>query len=240
MSYEAILVAKDSFEDAVRKFQSKGGKGLNITLPFKEQAWQLVNERSARAERAGAVNTIVIRDNGSLYGDNTDGVGLVRDIIQNHKINIINKSLLVLGAGGAVKGVLEPLLLEKPSWVVVANRTHTKALQLVKDFDGLGNIRGYGFDELAGNQFDFIINGTSASIHGEVPAIPNDCLNPNGLCYDMMYSNEPTAFVKWGQAHNAGKSVDGLGMLVEQAAESFFLWRGIRPDTARTAIQIRA
>jgi shikimate dehydrogenase len=229
ISYEAILVELDGFAAAVDRFQAEGGKGLNITVPFKQEAWELVNHRSARADLAGAVNTIIFRDDGSRYADTTDGIGLVRDLTVNHGVQIAESRVLVLGAGGAVRGVLQPLLEEHPARLVVANRTVAKAHELASMFGALGNISGCGFDELAGEQFDLVINGTAASLAGEVPPLPDEVLAHDASCYDMMYSADPTAFQLWARARGAAKCLDGLGMLVEQAAESFTLWRGVRP-----------
>jgi shikimate dehydrogenase len=240
LSYEAILVPLEGFAQAVETFKATGGRGLNVTLPFKEEAWALASDRTTRAERARAVNTIVIHDDGRLTGDNTDGAGLLRDIHVNHGAVIEGREVLVLGAGGAARGVLEPLLAARPARLVIANRTPDRARQLASSFGDLGDVAGCGLDELGGKQFDLIINATAASVRGEVPAIPDTALRTRGWCYDMFYAAEPTAFVRWGQAHGAAKSLDGLGMLVEQAAESFALWRGVRPNAVdvRRALRI--
>lgn len=240
LSYEALLVELDGFIAAVDKFQNGGGKGLNITVPFKQQAWALVSDRSDRAELAGAANTILIRDDGSRYADNTDGVGLVRDLSINHGIQLGGKQILILGAGGAVRGALAPLLEQGPSKMVIANRTASKAIELAELFSKLGNISGCGFDELVVQQFDLVINGTAASLEGKVPPLPDDILADNASCYDMMYSAEPTAFQLWASEHGANLSLDGLGMLAEQAAESFTLWRGVRPETQAVIAKLRA
>jgi shikimate dehydrogenase len=240
MEYRAILVDRGGFAQAVGNFQANGGKGLNITVPFKQEAWALVDERSAVAEGAGAVNTIAFRADGRLYGHNTDGLGLHRDLLVNQSAALKDKHVLVLGAGGAVRGVLEPLLGEGPARLLIANRTVERAVELAEAFAGLGAVRGCGFDELAGERFDLVINGTAASLQGEVPPLPDDLLAPGALCYDMMYAPEPTAFLAWAHAHGAARAVDGLGMLVEQAAESFLLWRGVRPETAPVIAALRA
>jgi shikimate dehydrogenase len=219
------------FERDVRAFIEAGGKGLNVTVPFKEQAWRMVDERSARAELAGAVNTLILLPAGRLRGDNTDGIGLVRDLRDNHGFAFEGGRILILGAGGAVRGVVGPVLDHQPGELLIANRTATKAIDLAVQFRALGPVSGCGLDRLAGRQFDLVINGTAAGLEGEVPAIPDDCLAPEGWTYDMMYGDRPTAFCRWGQARGAAHALDGLGMLVEQAAESFFLWRGVRPDT---------
>lgn len=240
IEYEALLVELDGFTAAVERFQAEGGKGLNVTVPFKQQAWALIKDRSERAELAGAVNTIIFNDDGSRSADTTDGIGLVRDLTENNGIELQGKCILVLGAGGAVRGVLQPLLEQKPQLVIVANRTGSKAVDLAKQFNGFGDVFGCGFDVLPGQQFDIVINGTAASLEGEVPPLPDDLLYENGSCYDMMYSAEPTAFQQWARAHGTVKALDGLGMLVEQAAESFLLWRGVRPETQPVIAQLRA
>jgi shikimate dehydrogenase len=229
ISYGKIL--GQSFNEDVRAFITGGGKGLNITVPFKEDAWRLVDERSPRAETAGAVNTLILLDDGRLRGDNTDGVGLVRDLMGNHAADLADKRILLLGAGGASRGVVRPLLEQRPRQLVIANRTAAKAVALAGELQNLGSVVGCGLNELDGKPFDIIINGTAAGLGGRVPDIPEDCLALDGVVYDMMYSDEPTAFMRWGCEHGAAMALDGLGMLVEQAAESFFLWRNIRPRT---------
>lgn len=220
------------FKRDVCRFVSDGGLGLNVTVPFKEDAWRLVDERSERAEDAGAVNTIIVVEEERLRGDNTDGVGLVRDLRDNHGLAFAGKRVLMLGAGGAVRGVLRPLLEALPAELVIANRTAAKAVALAKGFRALGPVSGCGLYALAGRRFDLIINATAAGLSQRVPPIPDDCLARGGWTYDMMYGDKPTAFVLWGRERGAARALDGLGMLVEQAAESFFLWRGMRPDTA--------
>ncbi len=231
MSYERQLVAEGGFAEAVAAFQDSGGRGANVTVPFKEQAWHLADRRSHRAERAGAVNTLAF-EAGERYGDNTDGAGLVRDIGVNHATRLAGRAILVIGAGGAVRGVLPAILACGPSSVCIANRTATKASALAREMADLGAIEGGGFAELAGRGFDVVINATSSGLHGELPPLPDGLLSEGCLCYDMVYADEPTAFVRWAREQGAAQAVDGLGMLVEQAAESFLLWRGVRPDTA--------
>lgn len=237
--YSAIQVDHGGFKQAVGNFQASGGKGLNVTVPFKREAWELVNERSARAQRAGAVNTMVFRTDGSLFGDNTDGVGMLRDIRDNHERVITGKRVLVLGAGGAVRGVLGPLLDEQPAELVIANRTVDRATELEQEFRAMGNVRGCGFDALPSQRFDVVINGTSASLQGDLPPLPDDLLASQALCYDMMYAAQPTPFMRRAQQHGAKTVLDGLGMLVEQAAESFYLWRGVRPETLAVIVALR-
>jgi shikimate dehydrogenase len=231
IDYSAILVEPGGLANAVREFHNGGGRGLNITVPFKENAWALAARRSERAELAGAVNTLVLDAAGRHFGDNTDGVGLVRDLTRNHGCELAGKRVLLVGAGGAAQGVIEPLLNEQPALLVVANRTPDRAVALARRFCGLGRIEGCGLDGPDGQSFDVIINATAASLSGTVPALPASVVGGETWCYDMMYADEPTAFVHWGMEHGAAHSVDGLGMLVEQAAESFYLWRDVRPDT---------
>jgi len=242
LEYGRILGSLDDFAADVRRFVAEGGRGLNVTVPFKEQAWELLADRSERAAAAGAVNTIIVLDGGLLRGDNTDGVGLVRDLSGNHGFDFGGKRVLLLGAGGAARGVLRPLLDAGPAALVIANRTAARALDLAAGSGGAA--RGCGLDELAGlcaaeGPFDLIINATSSGLDDRVPAIPDDCLANGGWVYDMLYGDAPTPFCRWGHGHGAGKVLDGLGMLVEQAAESFRLWRGIRPDTAPVIAMLR-
>lgn len=235
--YEAIQVDPGGFAQAVGNFDASGGKGLNITVPFKQEAWQLVGERSERAERAGAVNTIKFED-GRLYGDNTDGVGLVNDLI-NHQIAIRDRRVLLMGAGGAARGVLAPLLAQQPKQLVIANRTAERARELAEGFADLGRVEGCGYEALEGRQFDLVINATAASLQGKLPPLPGNLLAENACCYDMMYGSKPTTFMQWATQHGAGQVMDGLGMLVEQAAESFYIWRGVRPDAKPVIEQLR-
>ncbi|ALG68890.1 shikimate dehydrogenase [Beggiatoa leptomitoformis] len=232
--YEALLIDTSSgaFATAVNAFRANGGKGLNVTVPFKQAAWEFVQHRSERAKRAGAVNTIGFNQQGESWGDNTDGVGLVRDLTQNQGKSLTGQRILLLGAGGAVRGVLEPILAEKPASCVIANRTLEKAQVLVSLFAEIEPLSACTYDALAGQQFDIIINGTSASLQGELPPLPDNIIPAKrGWCYDMMYAATRTPFVQWALEHGAICARDGLGMLVEQAAESFYLWRGVRPKT---------
>ncbi len=230
LEYRAMLVEADGFAAAARAFRDAGGKGLNVTVPFKQDAWVFADLLSARAERAGAVNTLIFDATG-VRGDNTDGPGLVRDLTGNHGCPLADKKILLLGAGGAARGVLQPLLAERPAQLVIANRTAAKAVELSLRFSDLGRVSGCGFADLAGRRFDLIVNATAAGLHDAVPPLPDGVLATDGWCYDLMYGKEPTAFVRWGWAQGAAHSLDGLGMLVEQAAESFHLWRGVWPET---------
>lgn len=238
LSYEARLAGVDGFAEALQRFLAEGGRGCNVTVPFKEEAWRLATMRSARAEKAGAVNTLYLDAEGRLHGDNTDGVGLVRDLERNAGFPLRAKRLLLLGAGGAVRGVLGLLLAAGPREIVIANRTREKAVQLAQLFHDEGNVEASAFADLEG-PFDLVINGTSASLQGELPPLPAGIFSANALAYDMMYGAEPTVFLRWAQAQGAATR-DGLGMLVEQAAEAFFIWRGVRPQTAPVLATLRA
>lgn len=239
IQYTAIQVDPGGFEQAVRNFVANGGRGLNVTVPFKTNAWELVDTRTPRAELAGAVNTIVVQAEGLLHGDNTDGVGLVSDIVQNQGGLIADKEVLLLGAGGAARGVLAPLLEQQPRNLVIANRSADRAVGLAQSFSHLGSVIGCGFNDFADRQFDLVINATSASLQGELPPLPDNLLAAGAWCYDMMYGARATPFMQWASHHGAGKVLDGLGMLVEQAAQSFFLWQGVRPRTAPVIAALR-
>ena len=239
LSYSAELAEIGQFEQAIRQFIDNGGKGMNVTVPFKEDAWQLADNRSERAQRAGAVNTLMLKADGSLYGDTTDGAGLVNDLLKNHGVEQKEKDILIIGAGGAVRGVLEEILLQQPDSLVITNRTKAKAVQLAEDFASLGNISGCGLDEIGGRDFDIVINGTSASLQGELPPLPASIFRTGACSYDMMYAARPTPFMQWSAENGAGQVFDGLGMLVEQAAESFYIWRGIKPETTEVITAIR-
>jgi shikimate dehydrogenase len=240
LQYTAIQVDPGGFEQAVRNFVANGGRGLNVTVPFKTNAWELVDSRTPRAALAGAVNTIEVQAQGILHGDNTDGVGLVTDFVHNLGGSIAAKAVLLLGAGGAARGVLSPLLEQGPAELVIANRTEDRAIVLAQGFAQLGAVSGCGFDDLAGRRFDVVINATSASLQGELPPIPEQLLVPGAWCYDMMYGATATPFMQWAERHGAAKVSDGLGMLVEQAAESFLLWHKLRPQTAGVIATLRA
>jgi shikimate dehydrogenase len=232
LHYTAQEVSAESFIPTVEAFFAQGGKGLNCTVPLKELAWAWATHKTERAKLAKAVNTLAVQADGSVLGDNTDGCGLVRDLLVNHGIALAGTRILLLGAGGASRGILLPLLEQSPACLLIANRTTDKAMQLAAEFAHKGVISGCGFADLNDcTPFDVILNATSASLSGQLPPLPNGLLIEQGICYDLAYGNEPTAFVRWGLEQRAAKSVDGLGMLVEQAAEAFFIWRGVRPDT---------
>lgn len=232
LTYEAQDVPPEDFDRALARFLADGGLGLNCTVPLKELAFARADELTPRAERAGAVNTLMRLPEGGLIGDNTDGVGLLRDLEENLKLPIQGERLLILGAGGAVRGILEPLLLAAPAALTLTNRTLEKAERLRDRFKSLGSIEVSDEAALEGQSFTLIINATSASLSGALPSLPRGLLAPGGTCYDLAYAKgEKTAFVRWGETQGARISADGIGMLVEQAAEAFWLWRGIRPST---------
>ena len=232
LRYDAICVEPGTFATAVAEFQAGGGRGLNVTLPFKEEAFALADAPSARAVEAGAANTLGFDDDAGRWADNTDGVGLIRDLEGNHGIDLAGSRVLLLGAGGAARAVVTSLLAARPQRLVIANRTHSRALEIARRFAHAGPLEAMALEALAGHRFDVLINATSASLQGQVPEIPSSALADRACCYDMMYAAAPTAFMQWSREAGAAAYVDGLGMLVEQAAESFFLWRGVRPDTA--------
>ncbi|WP_047244403.1 shikimate dehydrogenase [Chromobacterium subtsugae] len=238
ISYEKLFAELDAFRPQVEAFVAAGGRGLNITLPFKGDAFRFAQEVTERARAAEAVNTLTFRD-GKVYGDNTDGVGLVRDIVENLDYPIAGQRVLILGAGGAVRGVLEPILQQKPASLTIANRTVIKAEALAHHFARYGKVEAVGYDALAGRSFDIIINATSTSLSNEMPPLPHGVFTARTLAYDMVYSTGLTPFLQRAQGENAGMLADGLGMLVEQAAESFSIWRGIQPDTRKVTNMLR-
>jgi len=239
--YTKNLIEVDEFSTAAKEF-FKTGKGLNITVPFKLDAFEFADSLSARAECAGAVNTLILQADGSVRGDNTDGLGMVADISERLDWAIANKRVLILGAGGAVRGVLQPLLEKNPALLVVANRTASKAVDLAEKFSQLGPIKGCGYGDIftdTAEPFDLVINGTSASLAGDLPPLPENLLAQGANCYDMMYGVGPTVFMRWAEQHGAAHTADGLGMLVGQAAESFNLWRGVKPEVQPVITQLR-
>jgi shikimate dehydrogenase len=234
MIYEAILAPLDGFAECFAQFRAEGGRGANVTVPFKEQAFSLAKTRTPRAELAGAVNTLTV-EVGALRGDNTDGAGLVADLTCNLGLGLGGKRILLLGAGGAARGVVGPLLDQEPARLVIANRTASKALDLAKHFDR--GVEGCGLDE-ANTPFDLVINATAASLEGQLPPVCPEIFAPGSLAYDMMYGKD-TLFLQFARSHGA-ETADGLGMLVEQAAEAFHLWRGVRPDTRPVIAALRS
>lgn len=239
MSYVAVLAPLDGFAAAVEAFRADGGKGMNITVPFKQDAWKLATRLTERAGAAHAVNTFKF-DDGVVLGDNTDGAGLVRDITQNLDFSIAGKRVLLMGAGGAARGVLLPLLAQAPAEIAIANRTLSRAIELEEQFAVYGRVSVRDYADLAGQQFDLVINATSSSLNNELPPLVSGIFAPDSLAYDMMYGKGLTAFLSFAEQQHAGRLADGLGMLVEQAAESFYLWRGVRPATQPVIARLRA
>jgi shikimate dehydrogenase len=231
MAYRLFESPPERFRSEVLAFLSGEGRGANVTLPHKQAATELVNELTPRAQMADAINTIVRRDEG-LLGDNTDGAGLLTDLTANLGLKWTTPRILLLGAGGAARGAIAPLLTLKPRLLVIANRTATRASDLAETFADLGPVSGCEFSRLENQRFDLVVNATSASLRGEVPLIPIGVVDSMTTCYDMAYGVGDTAFVAWAKRLGAGRAEQGWGMLVEQAAEAFYLWRGIRPDTS--------
>jgi shikimate dehydrogenase len=239
MQYRAVLVKLDGFELAARRFFDDGGCGLNVTVPFKREAFDFADRLSPRASRAGAVNTLSRAEDGAIEGDNTDGIGLMRDMVANLGWAIQGLRVLVLGAGGAARGVLEPLLRENPSELLIVNRTAEKASELAAQFTDIAPVEGGAYAMVAERTFDLVINATSAGLAGEMPELPGTLLTERSCCYDLVYGAEPTAFMRWAASNTAWAVADGLGMLVEQAAQSFYIWRHVRPETGPVIRQIR-
>ncbi len=229
LKYERLLAPTHAFEETVRAFHARGGCGLNVTLPFKGEAFRFATRLSERARAAQAVNTLKFEGN-AIFGDNTDGAGLVADLARNLGCAVAGRRVLLLGAGGAARGVIKPLLEQQPARLVLANRTAGKAQLLAERFGG--DIEAGTYATLAGRQFDLVINATSASLAGELPPLPPGVFAPGALAYDMVYGRDETPFLTFARVEGAAALADGLGMLVEQAAESYFVWRGLRPDTA--------
>jgi shikimate dehydrogenase len=231
LTYSRLEVPPAQFRETVEAFFAGGGKGLNITVPHKESAWEMVDWRAPDADKAGAVNTLYRLPDGRLAGANTDGVGLVRDIEHNHSCSLENTTVLILGAGGAVRGLLPRLIAAKPRHIIIANRTVSKAQALETLFADQFSITACSYDSLQGLGPDWIINGSSAGLHGDMPDLPATLVTNKTCCYDMVYAPGGTVFQRWAQQSGASRALDGTGMLVEQAAESFYIWRGIRPET---------
>jgi shikimate dehydrogenase len=237
IDYARMFAPLDGFEETARRFFQSGGRGANVTLPFKVEAYRFAHARSERARAAGAANVLAAREDG-IFADNTDGAGLVADLARNLGVSIAGKRVLLLGAGGAARGVIAPLLAERPAILVLANRTHARALELVERFEAGGPIEAVMLDRLR-DPFDVILNATSSSTHGEPLVLPDALFGAGMLAYDMAYGEAALAFVDRARAAGARAS-DGLGMLVEQAAESWLVWRGARPDTASVLAELRA
>ncbi|GJM11999.1 MAG: shikimate dehydrogenase (NADP(+)) [Pseudohongiella sp.] len=244
MSYTAVSLEEAEFSGYVQNFFAEGGGGLNVTVPFKANAFALATSCSPRAELAQAVNTLFLDESGSICGDNTDGIGLMTDLKLNNNVDISGKRVLILGAGGAVRGVLAALVYEQAASVTIVNRTLSKAQRLVEELRPVLTAEAMSYEMLqdnanSGQSYDLIINGTSSSLQGEMPNLDARILADGCCCYDLMYAASDTPFVRWAKQEGAAKSLDGLGMLVEQAAEAFALWRGVRPTTSPVIAQLR-
>jgi shikimate dehydrogenase len=231
IQYELLQVAPEKLETAIRQFQRTGGKGLNITVPHKVAVAKLADHLSERASTAGAVNTLSFKD-GEIVGDNTDGIGLLRDLVVNLGLTLEGARILILGAGGATRGIVGPLLEMQPASLCIANRTLSRAEALVEKFANAGELSARRFDDLTEASYDLVLNATSAGVQGEAPPYPAGAISDRTFCYDLSYGLKPTPFSVWARAQGAARSVMGWGMLVEQAAESFRIWRGVRPETA--------
>lgn len=239
LTYSTRLAPLDDFAGAVAAFVAAGGKGANVTVPFKEEAFRLADRLSERAARAGAVNTLAFAD-GAIFGDNTDGAGLICDIVGNLGVDLAGKRILLLGAGGASRGVIAPLLACAPARLAIANRTAAKAAALAQAFADLATVDSGNFADFEGKSFDLVINATAASLAGEGLPLPAGIFAAGALAYDMMYGKGETPFLKQAREQGAARCADGLGMLVEQAAEAFLVWRGVRPQTAEVLAELRA
>jgi shikimate dehydrogenase len=232
LTYRLYDIPPAEFRQQIAEFFASGGRGLNVTLPHKIVAAEMSDELTPRAARAGAVNTLARRDDGQLLGDNTDGAGLVHDLCDNLGVVVTRRRILMIGAGGASRGVISPLLALEPAELVIANRTEERAEALANDFKDLGEVSGVGFRNIGSGAFDLIINATSASLSGDVPDVPMGVVGEETTCYDMAYGSFDTTFIRWARGLGCARAIQGWGMLVEQAAESFRVWRGIRPPTA--------
>lgn len=230
-SYEKILAEKHGFTRSARQFFNAGGKGLNVTLPFKTDACEFVDRLTDVAGRAGAVNTIMRQRDGSYLGTNTDGIGLLRDLKKTLSLQLSGQKILIIGAGGAVQGIVEPLLNEQPDEILIANRTLHKAVAIAKNFHSIGKVRSCSLDQIPLKRYDLVVHATSASLQDGALTLPPDIVGSQTCCYDLLYSDADTVFMRWAKHRGAANVVDGFGMLLEQAAESFYLWRGKRPDT---------
>jgi shikimate dehydrogenase len=239
IQYERLLAPLDGFRSTVEDFRAGGGRGLNVTLPFKLEAFALAQECSDRASDAQAVNTLKL-DAVPLFGDNTDGIGLLRDIESNLSVRLAGRRLLLIGAGGAAQGVVGPLLSVRPEQLVIVNRTADKAQKLLQQFAGRGPLAVSSYAELDGQRFDVVINATSAGLNASAPPVPDGLFAPDALAYDMMYGKGAQPFLEQSRHQGAARLADGIGMLVEQAAESFFIWRGVRPQTRPVIAALQA
>ena len=238
LKYTAERIESHDFEDSVERFFAAGGFGINVTVPFKSEAFQIAAKASQRANRAGAANTLLRKKN-AIECDNTDGAGLVCDLKENLSWVIKSKRILVIGAGGAAQGILEVLLKEDPAHIHIANRTKSKAIDLARQFSDLGSVEGAGIDDIASENYDLVFNATSAGVKQEPLSLPTSLVNEKVCCYDLAYGSARTEFINWAAERNPMGLTDGLGMLVEQAAESFYLWHGVRPNTKLLLNQLR-
>jgi shikimate dehydrogenase len=240
MTYRLFEVRPEDLAGHVREFFGKGGKGLNVTLPHKIAARELAHELTGRAAHAAAVNTLARTKGDAILGDNTDGAGLVHDLRENLGLQLAGRRVLIMGAGGATRGVLAPLLGLEPAVVIIANRTPERAAALAAAFADLGVTQGVGFEDVGDEPFDLIINATSASLSGDIPPLPASAVAAATVCYDLAYGRAATAFVTWARQRGCARALQGWGMLVEQAAESFELWRGVRPSTPVVLAALKA
>ncbi|MFM7065336.1 MAG: shikimate dehydrogenase [Gammaproteobacteria bacterium] len=241
MTYRLVDVGPGDFTATAQRFFIDGGAGANVTVPHKTAAVELADELTPEAERAGAVNTLAARDDGTLLGANTDGLGLLRDLETNLGLSLAGKRLLVLGAGGATRGILEPLLRARPAFLHIANRTPARAIELAAAFSDLGHVEGGGYADLADQSpFDLILNATAASLAGEVPPVPVRLFTRETVAYDLAYARGDTPFTQWARSRGMTQTHKGFGMLVEQAAAAFALWRGVRPETAPVLEALRS
>lgn len=240
IDYSRLEFPVDGFEAGIAEFINSGGKGANVTAPFKQDAYEFVHQTTKRARRAGAVNTISVAENGNIIGDTSDGVGLLRDIVDNLKWSVSRKKVLILGSGGAVRGILDPLIEQAPEVILIANRTASKARSLATAFSGEVSVVGTGLEELTqgAQAFDLVLNGTSSSLSGDGLNLPTNLITSDSCCYDLMYGPAAIPFMQWAEQQGA-RAADGLGMLVEQAAESFRIWREVMPETAPVIDELR-
>ncbi|MCZ6565305.1 MAG: shikimate dehydrogenase [Gammaproteobacteria bacterium] len=239
ISYEKILGEKYNFPYSANKFFDADGQGLNVTLPFKLEAFNFVDQLTDFAKHAGAVNTIIRQDNGDYLGTNTDGIGLLRDLKKTLRLQLRDKKILIIGAGGATQGIVEPLLNEKPAGLTIANRTLHKAETIAKHFKKMGDIQSCSLNQIPEQAYDLILHATSAALQNHELELPAVIIGTQTCCYDLLYSDTATPFMQWAKKHGATQIVDGFGMLLEQAAESFYLWRGKRPDTTMAQNYLR-
>ncbi len=231
ITYEKLFAPPGDFARITVRFFANEGRGLNVTVPFKREACGFVDQTTQFAENSGAVNTILLQEDGTYLGANTDGIGLLRDLKKSLHLQVQDRSVLILGAGGATRGIVEPLLREQPAELLIANRTPDRAETIAAMFRHVGRVRSCALDEIPVRPYDLILHATSAPLQNSRLTLPGGIVSPNTCCYDLMYGKDVTSFMRWALAQNAGRVVDGFGMLLEQAAESFFLWRGKRPDT---------